>query len=146
MSATVTLAAVAQAVADSLADVRDVLGLQQVEPRLITNPTPPCIDIYPADPFQDNLGFGLEGQLFWTVRARVSTSDQDGGQDLLLSMLERDGATSIRAALAADPSFGGSVDSSDVQAVSGFIQYVDPGAAGSLLGAEWRLTVLTGGA
>lgn len=135
-----------QAIADQL---RVNLDGVQVEPELVYNPTPPTVDIYPADPFMTQSAYGITNrEARFTVRARVSTADQVGGQALLLDMLDPTSPYSIAAALAVDSTFGGTCDDSTIvdDGISGFIVYDTPtGSAlsnGVLLGAELRLQVI----
>jgi hypothetical protein len=86
--------------------------------------------------------------MFFTVRARVTTADSDAGQDLLAQILEPE--TGVAAALMADQTLGGVVDSlgfgddGGTAAVSGLREYVEDVAVnGRLLGAEWRVRVIT---
>ena len=65
-------------------------------PFLNQNPTPPSIDIYPADPFQTGSGFEDDTEVFFTIRARTTTADQEAGQKALLRMLDRHGRRSSR--------------------------------------------------
>src|SRR6188472_507073 len=81
----------------------------QVEGLLVPSPTPPSIDIYPGDPFQELLTFGLSDELFFTVRARVHTADNEAGQKLLLSMMDPSAATSIAQSIHGDRTLGGKV-------------------------------------
>ena len=61
----------------------EVPGLQ-VYPYLNSNPTPPSLDIYPGAPFQTGAGMGIgESQVFFTIRARVATADQESAMKLL---------------------------------------------------------------
>jgi hypothetical protein len=120
----------------------------QVDGKLVSNPTPPCIDIYPGDPFLERSTFGPGGgyEALLTIRARVTTADQQDGQALLLELLDPRGPASLLAALETDATFAGTVDDSTVESVSGFLPYEAPSAAGggvsgALLGAEWRLRV-----
>jgi hypothetical protein len=74
------------------------------------NPTPPSIDVYPGDPFVDDAGAGftdLDGSVYFTVRARVSTADSYAGQELLLAFMDSGGPLSVQAALAADDTLNG---------------------------------------
>src|SRR5262245_26856537 len=79
----------------------EIDGLQ-VNPYLNINPTPPTLDIYPADPFQDPEGFGQLKRMYFTIRARASTADPEAGQKVLLQLLEPSGPTSVEAALSWD--------------------------------------------
>lgn len=116
----------------------------QIYPYLNTNPTPPSLDIYPGDPFQEPEGFSKSKRLFFTVRARASTADPDAGQQALLQLLEPDGPSSVETALCWD-GLGGLVDSVTIAAESpsGYRVYQDPGGNGSMVGCEWRVEVLT---
>lgn len=116
----------------------------QVDPRMVFNPTPPCLDIYPADPFLVQTAFGPgEREATFVIRARVSTADNEGGQELLLDLLDPAGNLSVIDVLAADSTLGGAVQDSAVPiGPSGFIVYAAEGGGGDLLGAEWRLQVI----
>jgi hypothetical protein len=119
----------------------------QVEGRLVFNPTPPCIDVYPADPFQEQAAFGITSrEALFTVRARVTTADHEAGQELLLDFMDPRGSASLVAAIASDPTLAGTVDDLTVEGPSGFIVYQDASGAnaGGLLGAEWRTRVILG--
>lgn len=135
------------AVADQLtAQLGYVVEGLQVDPRMVRNPTPPCIDIYPADPFLERTAFGPGSvEAVFIVRARVTTADQQDGQWLLLQFMDPGSNESIWRALETDATFGGAVDDSAVESVSGFrpdeVAGTGGGAAGALLGAEWRLRV-----
>ena len=94
------------------------------------------------------MGFGNGGaDLFFTVRARVTTADSVAGQQLLYQMLEPE--TGVGAALTADQTLGGVVDSLYIgeegsPGVSGLREYVEDVAVnGRLLGCEWRVRVLS---
>lgn len=147
--ATVTVSDVMAAIAAQLqAELGPALEGIQVDPKLVSNPTPPCLDVYPADPFLERTSFGPGGfgaEAVFTVRARVVTADQQDGQELLLQFMDPRGPLSLWAALEADATLGGTVDDSTVEAVSGFVPYESAGGAGgytgTLLGAEWRLRV-----
>ena len=67
--------------------------------------------------------------MFFTVRARVTTADEDAGQQLLDQILEPD--TGITAALTADQTLGGVVDTLGIPArrVSGQRVYVEDAAS-----------------
>jgi len=139
-----TLVEIAEAIATALQPLRDDIPDLQIYPYFLLNPTPPAIDIYPGDPFQNGAGFDPAAKtLFWTVRARWTTADHDASQQGLLGLLDPAG---LEAALYADDTLGGVVD--DVSVVddtpSGYREYVaDTAINGRLLGAEWRVQVLT---
>jgi hypothetical protein len=117
----------------------------QVHGRYVPNPTPPCIDMLPGQPSRENelAGFGdLMGGLIFTVRARVTTADNEAGQDLLLALMDDEHAFSIAGALEEDQTLNGTAVSVDVNALTGFIPYTDAGSEGQLLGCEWLVTVV----
>lgn len=145
MVAVPTLGAVMGAIADQIdSELGQVVEGLQVDPLLVYNPTPPCVDVYPADPFLEQTAFGTESrEPTFVVRARVSTADQQSGQALLLDLLDPRGPASMVAVLEGDPTFDGTVGTSHVvDGPSGFIVYQDLGGGGALLGAEWRLRVI----
>jgi hypothetical protein len=136
-----------EALAGALEPLRTDIPDLQIFPYWLASATPPTIDVYPGDPFQDGLGFGNGGaELFFTVRARVTTADSVAGQQLLYQMLEPDAG--VGAALTADQTLGGVVDSLAIgdegaPGVSGLREYVEDVAVnGRLLGCEWRVRVL----
>lgn len=124
------------AIGDRLDEVltSEIEGLQVV-PFLNVNPTPPSIDLYPGDPFQTGAGFGVgESQVFFTIRARVSTADSASGQQLLLRMLDPQDSASVESAIE-------DVATVVPEGVSGFREYLEESATdGRLLGCEWRVT------
>lgn len=115
----------------------EIPGLQ-IHPYFNNQPTPPSIDIYPADSFQQGAGMGVgEKQVTWTVRARVSPADPVAASTTLLRLLDANDPASVEAALAnGDPEAVVGTDG----AVSGFRVYQDE-ATGALLGCEWQLEV-----
>jgi hypothetical protein len=129
---------------DTLHEIADALGLLtgeiaelQVYPYYNSNPTPPSVDVYPADPFQEGSGFGIGSSRVWfTVRARVSMADPLAGNQLLLRLLDPNDPASVEAALAAGDT--ATIDNSG-SGVSGFRRYADDNA--DLLGCEWRVGV-----
>lgn len=119
----------------------------QVEPRLILNPTPPTIDIYPGDLARDSETAAfedLDGGYLLTMRARVSTADNTAGQDLLLSFMDDQSTLSLPAALLDDPTLNGYASSLDVRNQTGYVIYPDSGGEGALLGCQWTVLVLAG--
>lgn len=124
-------------IAAALEPLQAVVDDLQVYGWLNTNPTPPSIDVFPGDPFQDGAGMGVDSQrVYFTVRARVSTADQEAGQRLLLRLLDVGDPASVEQALA-------EVDAVVVpDGVSGFREYLEDTATnGRLLGCEWRVSV-----
>lgn len=137
---------VVEALAAALAPIGSTIEGLQVLPYMNQNPTPPSIDIYPGTPFQTGSGFGDEAELFFTVRARTTFADSVAGQQGLYRLLDPAGPESVRAALEADQTLGGAVQSLAVidEGVSGFTEYIEDAATGGrLVGVEWRVRVLT---
>jgi hypothetical protein len=94
--------------------------------------------MYPGDPFQTGAGFGAgQSQMFFTIRARVSTADEESGQKLLLRMLDPTDPASVEAAIE-------DVATVVPEGVSGFREYIEDTAAnGRLLGCEWRVSAFS---
>jgi len=132
----VSLADAQASVAAALQPLTTEIPGLQVYGWLNTNPTPPSLDVYPGDPFQDGAGFGVQSkQVFFTVRGRVSTADQEAGQKLLLRMLDVDDPASVEQAVSTVGAVVG-------EGVSGFREYLeDAENGGRLLGCEWRVSV-----
>ena len=130
-----TLAETMEAIAGALAPVAAEVDGLQIYPYLNSNPTPPSIDIYPGSPFQTGAGFGVgQSQVWFTVRARVSTADQEAAMKLLLRMMDPNDPASVEAAIA---------DTVAVtpEGVSEFREYLEDSASnGRLLGCEWRVS------
>lgn len=128
------------------ATLTDVLTSEwQVVGRLNANPTSPSIDIYPADPFRstDAAGFGeTSGALLFTVRARISTQDNEAAQDTLLELMDDESAYCVAAALMDDQTLNGLASSVDVEGPSGFVSFVDSGGEGALLGVTWQAEIM----
>jgi hypothetical protein len=124
-------------------DADDRYDAFQVYPRLIWNPTPPTIDIYPGDPSRDpeSAAFhDLDGGYLFTIRARVGTPDNEAGQNLLLAMLDDGDPLSIRAALDADPHLGG-LGRIGPAGTTGYLFFPAANNEGAWLGAQWTVLV-----
>jgi hypothetical protein len=142
-----TLQEIVEALADQITDqvaAQDLGGeALQVWPLLVISPTPPCVDIYPADPFSDQQAYGpLTSRNFYlTVRARVKPVDVDASQQMLLQLMDPLAATSVHAAIISDETLGGLVGEVSAEGPSGVIVYSPLGSEGYLVGCEWRATV-----
>ncbi len=144
-----TLSEIMQALAGQIestlggtADPQVVEGLS-VYPLLEMNPTPPAIDVYPDTPFQEPLGFGNgNNSMNFTVRARVNTPDNDGAQELLLTMMDPRADESVALAILSDTTLGGKVDDVAVEGPSDYGVFVEPSGAGAFLSCTWRARVL----
>jgi hypothetical protein len=130
-----TLAEAVDAMTTALRSITSVIPELQVYGYPNGNATPPSIDMYAGEPFQDGAGFGIGSKrIWWTVRARVSVTDPEAGNKLLLRLLDPQDPASVEAALAAtDVAAVGNEGS-----VSGLRSYSDTGEL-DMLGAEWRV-------
>ena len=140
------MAEIMEAMADQIRsvidDVTDVAV--QVEPRMVLNPTPPTVDIYPGDSARDreSAAFGDDGGYLFTVRARVSTADQDAGQDLLLAFMDDEDPLCLGLALLGDDTLGGHAGKIDIRDVSGYRLFEHPSGEGAFLGFQFTAIVL----
>lgn len=139
------LDSLATAVRDILDDVTDVDV--QVEGRLVTNPTGPCVDMYPGDAsrFGESSGMGLfedmgDGYQL-TVRARVGTADNIAAQDLLLAFMDDTDPLSLAGAVTDDPTLNGLAASVDARDPTGFVRY-GLGSEAEMLGFQFTAIVL----
>ncbi len=144
-----TLVQIMQALAGQLEDElggtaspQTIEGLS-VYPLLEVNPTPPAIDIYPDTPFQEPEAFGpANNSLNFTVRARVNTPDNEGAQELLLSMMDPRANESVALAILSDTTLGGTVEYVTVEGPSDYGIFVEASGAGAFLSCTWRAKVL----
>jgi hypothetical protein len=134
------LDAMADQIRTALASVTDVEV--QVEPRMVSAPSPPTIDMYPGDVSRgtDAAAFGLEGEFLFTVRARVNENDADANQDLLLNFMDDVNALSVAAALYEDPTLGGLASDMDCINPTGYVLY--PYGSETLLGFQFTARVI----
>jgi hypothetical protein len=117
----------------------------QIVPRLVVNPTPPTVDIYPGSLSRetDSAGMGdVFGGYLLTVRARVATADNEAGQTLLLRFMDDTDALCLAAALTDDPTLNGNASSVSARDPSGYTLFPDPGGEGALLGFSFTAVVL----
>lgn len=114
----------------------------QVEPRMVSDPTPPTIDMYPGDVSRgtEAAPFGEEGEHLFTVRARVNENDADANQDLLLAFMDDVNALSIAQALFDDPTLGGLANDLDCIDPTGYVLY--PYGGETLLGFQFTAKVI----
>lgn len=134
---------IVEGIYDALLPVAVEIEGLQLYPYYVRNPSPPCIDVYPADPFQAPSSFGVGRAVFFTIRARVSQADPDSGQKILLDLLDPTSAASVEEALTADGlGLGVGVGFPPDGTPTGLRTYDDT-LGGEFLGVEWRLEVLT---
>jgi hypothetical protein len=131
----VSLSGAMEAIAAALQPLSTEIEGLQVYAFLNSNPTPPSLDIYPGAPFQTGAGFGVgQSQVWFTIRARVSTADQEAGMRLLLRMMDPNDPASVEAAIA-------NTATVTPEGVSEFREYLeDTSSNGRLLGCEWRVS------
>lgn len=123
--------------------IRDTLSTSdfpvQVEPKMIFNPTPLSVDIYPGFVARDTetAGMGeLAGAYVFTVRARINKDDTDATQEVLFAMLDDEDPLCLAAALMADPTLGGAAADVFVSESSGLFEF-DP-----YVGVTWSVLVV----
>lgn len=138
-----SLVEIMAALADQLRDELDGVAGLEVYDLLEWNPTPPAIDIYPADPFQEPVAFGAsQNALYLNIRARVNTPDHEGAQETLLDLMDPSSANSVTVAVESDTTLGGKVgDVSVTEGPSNYGIFTDPTGKGSFLGCVWTVTV-----
>lgn len=140
-----TLVEIMEALAAQLhTGLADAVEGLQVERRMIPNPSPPVIDMYPGDPFQEQIAYSyVERELLLILRARVTTIDNVAGQELLLAMMDMATPESVLAAVGADKTLGGLVGSTVLEGSSGYTRYpADAVGSSDLLGCEWRTRII----
>ena len=135
-----TLDETVNAIADALQPLSGQITGLQVYAYFNGNPTPPSIDVYPGEPFQQGAGYGIPSKRVWfTVRARVATTDQEAASQLLLRLLDPADLASVEAALAVNQL--ATVDNVN-GSVSGFRRYADDNGT-DMIGCEWRVGAWT---
>ena len=130
------LAAIMDAIAASLDPLAGQIPGLQVTARQNPTPTPPSLDVYLDAPSARQISEGGWEEMF-VVRARVTTPDDVAAQEVLMSMMDVDGPTSVIAALYADRTLGGTVGGLAIDELSGFQAY-----PGDFLGCEWRVRTI----
>jgi len=101
-----------------------------------SQPMPPAIWVYPED-----MTYHPSSTDTWIVQAVVALNIDRPAQELLRGLLDTAGATSVRAAIEAEPTLGGTVDDVIVVSAKGF-QLFDLPTLGVALGSTWTLGVL----
>lgn len=136
---TVTVEALRQGLADNMGP----LGIQ-VSPYMLSNPTPPAIQIYPALIDYDlALQRGLDKWMF-TVQAFVGMVSDLGAQQRLDQLIDPKGSGSLKQAVESDIYLGGIAADVSALTCSGYRVYQrDQG--GPVLGAEWAVQVYAAG-
>jgi len=120
-------------------------GIQvSTEGHLIWSPTPPSIDVYPAEEFQLQESFGQGNTtVFVNVRARVNTPDHDGAQTLILALMDPRGSSSVQQAVLSDETLNGKVRQALVSSgPSNYGIFPDPSGQGNYLGCTWTVKLV----
>lgn len=105
------------------------------------SPRPPCALILPGSPaieYEQNFT-DTDAWYSFTIRVLVGTENQQGAQTLLDSFLAPSGASSVRAALTADPTLGGKAMALRVTQASNYGSFIY--GESSYLGAELSVRV-----
>lgn len=139
-----------RSIVDEMADqIRDTLQAVntievQVEPRMVLNPSPLTIDIYPGDPARDAVtaAFDDDGGYLLTVRSRINTPDFDSAYDVLLSLMDDEDSLCLAQALLDDPTLNGHASDVDVRDHTGLRAYETPSGEGAYLGFQFTAIVL----
>jgi hypothetical protein len=136
------LRAISVALADQIRDVLEDVDTfdVQVEPRMILNPTPLSIDIYPGDPARDldSAAFDDDGALLLTIRARINTPDFDAAYDVLVSLMDETDPLHLASAILEDETLGGLATDIHISPFdqSGLRAYEHLSAEGAFLGFQ----------
>lgn len=127
--------AVRRAIAHNLS----TLLATQVSHRMLSNPTPPAVHVYPSSTeFDRTMGRGIDYQVF-TVQALVGTVSEEAAQDQLDQYLSGSGPRSVKAAVETDKTLGGLVNNLRVTDATGYRQVVRDGK--EILVCDWRVEV-----
>lgn len=130
--------AIRRALADAL---RARFPELQVEPYMLSDPTPEAAHVYPST-LEYDLAFqrGLDVDSYF-VEVFVAEVSDIGAQDVLDDYLEPDGPLSVKEALELDRTLGGLVDSLQVTGTSGYRRYLRTDGSSPVLGAQWTVKV-----
>ena len=146
-----SLRAILEAAADQIRDTMEAESdwAIQVEPSMILNPTPPTIDMYPADPSADpqSAGMGetysdMDAGYWINVRARVSPTDNVANQEVLLELLDPESSMSLVQALYDDPTIGGLAADINLDSTSGYVLVPKIDGSAVHIGVVWRFLVI----
>lgn len=136
------------ALADQIRDaLTDVDWLFQVEPRMVLSPTPPTVDMYPADLDLEVRGMAEDAEeasagYVFNVRARIAPTDHEAGQEVLLELSDPASDISVINALYDDPTLGGVAFDTNLVSESGFTIFTDIDPTKAFLGILWRIEVI----
>lgn len=144
-----------QLILDTMSDqIADLMEAEspwdvQVHSGMLANPTPPSIDVYLADPSNDpeSGGFGAaaddSAEGYWVnVRARVSPTDLDAQQKVLIALVDHTSTMCLTDAFESDPTLGGYASDIALDQVSGYALFPSIDGGSVLIGVLWRFLVL----
>ena len=136
------LSAVRQAIATQIE--AGMAGTLHVTPYVLSNPNPPCAEIYPG-PIDYDLAMA-RGMDEWTFRLRVYVGEVSdiGSQTTLDQYLEPNSGMSIKKAVESDRLLGGLVYDISATGCTGYQRYQVEGR-GIVLGAEWTIVLMVDG-
>jgi hypothetical protein len=116
---------------------------------MVLNPTPPAIDMYPADPsFNSEVGsfadtFSEMGDGYWVnVRARVAPNDNIANQEVLIELLDPESSMSLVQSLYDDPTLGGVAADVHLDNTSGFVLVPKVDGSAVHIGVIWRFLII----
>lgn len=137
---------VLEAMSDQIRSALDTADLPvQVEPRMVLEPTPLTIDLFPGDVARDHdtAGFDdVDGGYLLTVRARINTPDFDAAYDVLLSLMDDEDDLCLVQSLYDDPTLGGYAADVNLVEQTGLRAYEHPSGQGAHLGCQWNFLVI----
>lgn len=111
----------------------------QILPYLLSNPSPPSVQIVPAEiAYDQSMSRGLDKYRF-TVQVIVCAVSDIEGQKKLDTYLAPAGTGSVKTALESDRTLGSIVHNLRVTGCTGYRIYADD--RGANLGAEWSVEV-----
>lgn len=140
------LAEIRQAISDAV----DVIPKLQVNPYMLSNPTPPCAYVVPDPITYDTTYQRGQDEYAFTIVVQVSENSGDiGAQKRLDRFMEPSGPESVKASVEYGEgeliaTLGGLVDSVQVDSCDGYRTYITQGRA-PVLGTEFHLTVRASG-
>lgn len=135
-----SIATIRAGLAANLSRIVDV----QVSPYVLSEPTPPTIQIRSGDVTYDRAMNRGWDEVTMIVQALVPFSSDGGSQAALDAMMAPNGSTSVKAAVESDLTLGGACDQVHVVSCSGTQLATIAGVA--VLLAEWTCIVYANGA
>jgi len=141
---TATLAQIREGLAANLSAIPNV----QVSAYMLSSPTPPTLWVFPEETdFDLTMQRGLDCYHL-TIQAYIGAVADEGSQVLLDTLLDPASATSVKAAVEADRTLGGAVESLRVTKQTGYRLYQVPNmghatSMAQILGCEWTVEVYT---